>query len=52
MANGVNTSKNSGIVNQFNISQLVVREEADIKLISQQLYQQQKRVLRASGVNT
>lgn len=51
MASGVQVSSGSGIVNNFNISELVVREEADIELISQQLYKQQKRSLRASGVN-
>ena len=44
------TGTGSGdITNNFNISQLVVREEADIQKISQQLYKLQQRNSRAKG---
>lgn len=38
-----------GITNNFNISSLVVREEADVQKISQQLYKLQQRSSRAKG---
>lgn len=47
----VGTTGNSGnVTNNFNISQLVVREEADIKKVSEELYRLQKRESRRRGV--
>lgn len=39
----------AGVINQFNISQLVVREEADVKRIAEELEKQQRQQSRAQG---
>ena len=41
---------NSGNTNNFNISNLVVREEADIKKIAKELFDMQNRKSRSMGV--
>jgi phage-related protein len=50
----LNRGKISGLINRFNIGQLVVREEADIKRIATELYRLQQRASRGrayAGVN-
>jgi hypothetical protein len=48
---GLNVGNDGGsISNYFNISELVVREEADIERIAQQLYSLQQSALRGTGI--
>ena len=46
----MNSGGSQSITNNFNVSQLVVREEADVKRISEELYRLQKRENRKRGV--
>ena len=45
-----NTEPKGNIYNNFNVSQLVVREEADIKKVAEELYTLQRREQRKRGV--
>ncbi len=47
---GLDTSSGGGVTNNFNIGELVVREEADIYRISEELYNMQKTSLRGAGI--
>jgi len=50
LSNMRNVLGQGNTTNQFNISQLVVREEADIRRIAQELYRMQESKVRALGV--
>ncbi len=45
-----NTEPKGNVYNNFNVSQLVVREEADIKKVAEELYTLQRREQRKRGV--
>ena len=45
-----NTEPKGNIYNNFNVSQLVIREEADIKKVAEELYTLQRREQRKRGV--
>ena len=50
LMNDLSNEPKGNIYNNFNVSQLVVREEADIKKIAEELYTLQRREQRKRGV--
>ena len=50
LMNDLSNEPKGNVYNNFNISQLVVREEADIKKVAEELYTLQRREQRRRGV--